>query len=71
MKKKIVILIFIFLLLGIILVGSTQIVAQDSTRLNLSQVVEIALTNNLEFQKAGYQSKNAEIDAKKNEAKIG
>jgi len=62
------ILIFIFLLLGIILIGSVQIVAQENIKLDLSQAVEMGLVNNLEFQKAGYQSKNAEIDDKKNEA---
>ena len=66
MKKKMGIL--IFLLLGIILMGSIQIAAQENIKLDLSQTVEMALDNNLEFQEASYQLKNAEIDIKKNES---
>lgn len=66
MKKKLVII--VFLLFGIMVIGNIQITAQESIKLNLPQAVEMALANNLEFQKAGYQLKNAEIDAKRNEA---
>jgi outer membrane protein TolC len=66
MKKKLFIL--VFLLLGIFLIGNIQITAQESIKLELAQAVEMALTNNLEFQKAGYQLENTEIDAKKSEA---
>jgi hypothetical protein len=66
MKKKMGIL--IFLLLGIMMMGSIQIAAQESIRLDLPQAVEMALANNLEFQKDGYQLENAKIDAKRNEA---
>ena len=66
MKKKLVILAYLFL--SILVIGSSQIDAQESINLDLPQAVEMALTNNLEFQKAGYQLENAEIDAKRNEA---
>ncbi|MBE3037170.1 MAG: TolC family protein [Candidatus Atribacteria bacterium] len=66
MKKKLVTL--VFLLFGIIVIGNIQITAQESIKLDLTQAVEMALANNLEFQKAGYQLENAEIDAKRNEA---
>jgi len=66
MKKKLVIL--VCLLLGIMLIGSIQVAAQESIKLDLPQAVEMALTNNLEFQKAGYQLKNEAIDVKKSEA---
>jgi len=66
MKKKLVIL--AYLLFSILVIGSSQIAAQESIKLNLPQAVEMALANNFEFQKAGYQLKNAEIDAKRNEA---
>ena len=66
MKKKLVIL--VFLLFCFLLIGSIQITAQESIKLDLTQAVEMALANNLEFQKAGYQLENAEIDAKRNEA---
>ena len=66
MKKKLIIL--IFLLFSIIVIGNIQITAQENIKLDLPQAVEMALANNLEFQKASYQSKNAEIDAKRNEA---
>jgi len=66
MKKKLLIL--LFLLFGIMVIGNIQIAAQESIKLNLPQAVEMALANNFEFQKAGYQLKNAEIDAKRNEA---
>jgi len=66
MKKKLVI--FVFLLSGIMLIANIQIIAQENIKLDLPQAIEMALTNNLEFQKAAYQSENAEIDAKRNEA---
>jgi len=66
MKKKLVIL--VCLLLGIMLIGSIQAAAQENIKLDLPQAIEMALANNLEFQKAGYQSENAKIDAKRNEA---
>ena len=66
MKRKPIIL--AFLLFVIIVTGNIQIVAQESIKLDLPQAVELALANNLEFQKDGYQLKNAEIDAKKNKA---
>ena len=66
MKKKLAI--FIFLLFAIILIESIQIAAQESVKLNLFQAAEMALANNLEFKKAGYQLKNAEIEIKKNES---
>lgn len=66
MKKKLVIL--TYLLFSILVIGSSQIDAQESINLDLPQAVEMALANNLEFQKAGYQLENAEIDAKRNEA---
>jgi outer membrane protein TolC len=66
MKKKLLIL--VFLLFGIMVIGNIQITAQESIKLELAQAVEMALTNNLEFQKAGYQLENTEIDAKKSEA---
>ena len=66
MKKKLTI--FIFLLFAIILIESIQIAAQESVKLNLFQAAEMALANNLEFKKAGYQLKNAEIEIKKNES---
>jgi len=66
MKKKLVIL--AYLLFSILVIGSSQIDAQESIKLDLPQAVEMALTNNLEFQKAGYQLKNEAIDVKKSEA---
>ncbi|HUU88771.1 MAG TPA: TolC family protein [Candidatus Glassbacteria bacterium] len=66
MKKKMVIL--VCLLLGIMLIGSIQVAAQENIKLDLPQAIEMALVNNLEFQKAAYQSENAEINAKRNEA---
>jgi len=66
MKRKMGIL--VYLLLGIMLIGSIQVAAQESIKLDLPQAVEMALTNNLEFQKAGYQLKNETIDVKKSEA---
>jgi len=66
MKKKLVIL--AYLLFSILVIGSSQIDAQESINLDLPQAAEMALANNFEFQKAGYQLKNAEIDAKRNEA---
>ncbi|OGD36097.1 hypothetical protein A2V94_04310 [Candidatus Atribacteria bacterium RBG_16_35_8] len=66
MKKKLVIL--VSLLFGIMVIGNIQITAQESIKLDLPQAIEMALTNNLEFQKAGYQFENAEIDVKRNEA---
>jgi len=66
MKKKLVIL--AYLLFSILVIGSSQIDAQESINLDLPQAVEMALTNNLEFQKAGYQLKNEAIDVKKSEA---
>ena len=66
MKKKLVIL--TYLLFSILVIGSSQIDAQESINLDLPQAIEMALANNLEFQKAGYQLENAEIDAKRNEA---
>ncbi|HZK12197.1 MAG TPA: hypothetical protein VFD10_07615, partial [Atribacterota bacterium] len=66
MKKKLVTL--VFLLFGIIVIGNIQITAQENIKLDLPQAIEMALTNNLEFQKASYQLENTEIDAKKNEA---
>jgi len=66
MKKKLVI--FVFLLSGIMLIGNIQIIAQENIKLDLPQAIEMALANNLEFQKAAYQSENAEINAKRNEA---
>jgi len=66
MKKKLVIL--AYLLFSILVIGSSQIDAQESINLDLPQAVEMALANNLEFQKAGYQLENAEIDAKRSEA---
>lgn len=66
MKKKLIIL--ILLLFAIFISVNIPITAQESIKLNLSQAVEMALVNNLEFQKAGYQLKNAEITAQRNEA---
>ena len=66
MNKKLFIL--AFLLFGIMMIGNIQITAQETIKLGLSQAVEMALTNNLEFQKAGHQLENAEIDAKRKEA---
>src|SRR5665648_92460 len=66
MKKKLVIL--VFLLFGIIVIGNIQIAAEENINLDLAKAIEIALTNNLEFQKADYQLENTEIDAEKNEA---
>ena len=66
MKKKLIIL--AYLLFSILVIGSSQIDAQESINLDLPQAVEMALANNLEFQKAGYQLENAEIDTKRNEA---
>ena len=66
MKKKLVIL--AYLLFSILVIGSSQIDSQESINLDLPQAAEMALANNFEFQKAGYQLKNAEIDAKRNEA---
>jgi len=66
MKKKMVIL--VFLLFCIMAIGSIQIAAQESIKLGLPQAVEIALTNNLEFQKATSQLENAKIDYKKSES---
>ena len=66
MKKKMVIL--VCLLLGIMLIGSIQVIAQENIKLDIPQAIEMALVNNLEFQKAAYQSENAEINAKRNEA---
>ena len=60
--------ILVCLLSGIMLIGSIQVAAQESIKLDLPQAVEMALTNNLEFQKAGYQLKNEAIDVKKSEA---
>jgi outer membrane protein TolC len=66
MKKKLGIL--IFLLLGITMMGSIHIAAQENIKLDLPQAVEMALANNLEFQEASYQLKNTEVDIKKNES---
>ena len=60
-------IIFVFLLFVIMVIGNIQITAQESIKLDFPQAVDLALDNNLEFQKAEYQSKNAEIDNKKNE----
>ena len=60
--------ILVCLLFCIMVIGNIQITAQESIKLDLVQAVEMAFTNNLEFQKAGYQLENAEIDAKRNEA---
>ena len=66
MKKNLVIL--VFLLFVIMVIANMQIAAQESIKLNLPQAVEMALTNNLEFQKSGYQLQNAGIDFKKDES---
>jgi len=66
MKKKLVIL--AYLLFSILVIGSSQVTAQESVKLNLPQAIEMALANNLEFQEAGYKLENAKIDVKKNEA---
>ena len=60
--------ILICLLFCIMVIGNIRITAQESIKLDLVQAVEMAFANNLEFQKAGYQLENAEIDAKRNEA---
>ena len=61
-------IILVCLLFCTMVIGNIQITAQESIKLDLVQAVEMAFTNNLEFQKAGYQLENAEIDAKRNEA---
>lgn len=57
-----------FLFFAILVIGNIQITAQEIIKLDPSQAVEMALANNLEFQKARYQLENVEIDAKKNNA---
>lgn len=61
-------IILVCLLFCIMVIGNIQITAQESIKLDLPKAVEMAFANNLEFQKAGYQLENAEIDAKRNEA---
>jgi len=66
MKKKLTF--FIFLLFVTLLLGNIQIIAQESIKLNLPRAVEMALSNNLELQKAGYQLENEEINIQKSKS---
>jgi len=66
MKKKY--LIFGCTLLLAAFIGCGQIVAQDNITLGLSQMVTLAISNNLRFKKVSYQLENTKLETKKIEA---
>jgi outer membrane protein TolC len=66
MRKKY--LIFSCTLLLAAFIGCGQIVAQDNITLGLSQMVTLAISNNLRFKKVSYQLENTKLETKKIEA---
>jgi len=66
MRKKY--LIFGCTLLLAAFIGCGQIVAQDNIALGLSQMVTLAISNNLRFKKVSYQLENTKLETKKMEA---
>jgi outer membrane protein TolC len=63
----------IYLILGcsvllVLLIGSSQVTAQKNSVLGISQMVTLAISNNIQFKKASYNLKNTELEIKKLEA---
>ncbi len=63
----------IYLILGcsvllVLLIGSSQITAQKNSVLGISQMVTLAISNNIQFKKASYNLQNTKLEAKKLEA---
>jgi outer membrane protein TolC len=52
------------ILLMVITVGSGPVIAQENIPLGISQMITLAISNNLNFKKASYQLENVELDAK-------
>ncbi len=66
MKKKY--LIFGCTLLLAVCIGSTPVIAQENITLGFSQMIVLAISNNLQFKKASYQLENTRLEIKKMEA---
>ncbi|MBN2395766.1 MAG: TolC family protein [Candidatus Atribacteria bacterium] len=67
MKKKSFFTSYLFLIF--LLIGNMQIVAQEPTTiLGLSQMVSLAISNNLELQKVNYQLQNTTLEVQRMEA---
>jgi len=49
-------------------IGSSPIAAQENITLGLSQMLALAISNNLEFKKANYQLENTKLEIRKMEA---
>ena len=52
------------ILLIYLTIGSGPTIAQENIHLGISQMITLAISNNLNFKKAGYQLENVELDAK-------
>jgi outer membrane protein TolC len=51
-----------------VIIGNNQITAQENTVLGISQMITLAVSNNLQLKKANYNLKNTELEARKLEA---
>ncbi|KQC10808.1 MAG: hypothetical protein APR54_11635 [Candidatus Cloacimonas sp. SDB] len=59
-----------YLILGcsvllVLLIGSSQVTAQENTLLGISQMVTLAISNNIQFKKASYNLQNTKLEVKK------
>jgi len=52
----------------VMLIGQIHAIAQDNVVLGISQMVTLAVSNNAQFKKAGYQLENTKLEAKRMEA---
>ena len=55
-------------MLLVMLIGSSQVIAQESSVLGISQMVTLAISNNIPFKKANYNLQNTKLETKKLEA---
>lgn len=56
------------MLLLMVSLGGSQILAQENITLELSRMLDLAISNNLEFKKANYQLENTRLEVRKMEA---
>lgn len=66
MKKKCLISLFFFFLF--LTTFSVSLIAQEKITLSISQMIGLAITNNLHFKKVNYQLANLELETQKIEA---
>ncbi|MDD4363838.1 MAG: TolC family protein [Atribacterota bacterium] len=66
MKKKYFIL--SCSLLFLVLIGSSQAIAQDNIMLGISEMITLAMSNNIQLKKANFQLENNRLESKKLEA---